>query len=64
MPKVKQNPKLDLIAQLDCPHCNNKIDIIKVTNVIKPAESATKEVTYKVEKSLQAPLSSFSTEKK
>jgi len=58
MLKVKQNPKLDFIAQLDCPHCNNKIDIIKVTNMIKPAESATKEVTYKAEKSLQTTLTS------
>jgi len=57
MPKVKQNPKLEIIAQLPCPHCNNKIDIIKVTNVIKPAESATKEVTYKAEKSEQTTLS-------
>jgi len=57
MPKVKQNPKLEILGTLPCPHCNEPIDIIKVTNVIAPAEPATKEVTYKAEKSTQTTLS-------
>jgi len=64
MPKVKQNPKKELITQVACPKCNEPLDIFKVTDVKKEAVRAEKEVTYKVEKSTQAPITSFSTPNK
>ena len=55
--KPKQNPSKELIAQLDCPQCNEKLDIFKITDVKQKAVAAEKEVTFTVEKSTQTTLS-------
>jgi len=55
----KQNPKKELLTQIECPNCKEMLDIYKITDVKQKAAPAVKEVTYKIEKSIQTPLTSF-----
>jgi len=62
MPIRKQNPKKELLTQIECPNCKEMLDIYKITDVKQKAAPAVKEVTYKVEKSMQPPLTAFQKE--
>jgi hypothetical protein len=49
-------PKIAVICEVSCPYCKKPIIVTKETRVIRPAEPAEKEETYKAEKSTQTQL--------
>ena len=42
---------------VECPYCAKIIDIIRLTEIITPAEKADKKASYIAEKSIQTTLS-------
>lgn len=48
--------KRKLICNVECPHCENSLNIFKTTETITPAVKADKRESFSAEKNVQTKL--------
>jgi hypothetical protein len=48
--------KKSFVCTIECPHCENTINVLKEVKIITPATKADKEEKYFAEKSAQTKL--------
>jgi DNA-directed RNA polymerase subunit RPC12/RpoP len=53
---MSKKPKKQVVCEIDCPHCSEKIIVLREVEILSPAVPAEKQERFYAEKSTQTTL--------